>query len=279
MKAGTTSLCNDLDANPEIFFPTVKEPHTLVFDDVLKAEGKRKYAELFKNAQENQVLGEGSTGYSKIPLHMGVPKRARELLGSSLKLVYIVRDPVDRAFSHHYHMYRGGDAPANFGEAIKTIPLIIQCSKYAMQLEAWLEEFNQENILVIKFEDYISDREESICNVYRFLGVSESQEIEAEEVHNAGEDQMLPPKSAKNLIRKITRSQWYKRKIHPNTPVWMRTLFKSTFYKKAHERPPITDPDDVVYLIDQLNDDVEKLGKILGHDSLFWDLNERKKHL
>ena len=124
---------------PGIYFPSVKEPHTLVFDDVLTPEGKRKYAALFQDARATQKCGEGSTGYSKIPLHKGVPERAKALLGDKLKVIYIVRNPVQRAISHHYHMYRAGDAPADFAEALEKIPLISLCSRYAFQIEPWIE--------------------------------------------------------------------------------------------------------------------------------------------
>lgn len=277
MKAGTTTLCDDLSLHPGIFFPTVKEPHTLVMDEVLTIEGKSRYAQLFQRARADQKCGEGSTGYTKIPLHKGVPERAKKLIGSELKLVYIVRNPIDRAISHHYHMYRGGDAPFDFGEALETNPLILECSSYAKQILPWIEEFGRENIKVVKFEDYKLERNQTVEEIFAFLGVEyRDEEIEEEKVLNAGEDQLLPPDVARNMIRSVTRSQWYKRKIHPNTPAWVRDLFKKTFYRKAESRPPPPASYQLDMLVEYFARDMSKLSTLFEQPALHWDLEATK---
>ena len=282
MKAGSTSLCQAMDAlNPDIFFPTVKEPHTLVFENVLTLEGKKKYASLFQKAGPNQKCGEGSTGYSKIPQHQGVAARAKKLLGEQLKLIYIVRNPVERAVSHHYHMYRSGDAPTLFKEAIEQIPMITQCSMYGMQIEPWLEAFGIEQVKILRFEDYIQAQEEIVSGLSDFLGVpipSDEVQLTSDEINqNIGEQQLLPPPSFKGVMRTITRSQFYKRSIHPHTPRWMRELFKTTFYQKAESRPPAPGAEEVNRLIDLFEKDLENLSKLTGMSQLPWDLNQTRK--
>lgn len=279
MKAGTTSLCRDLEANPRIFFPTVKEPHTLVFDDVLTSEGKHRYAALFQKALPTQKCGEGSTGYTKLPFHQGVPARAKRLLGDDLRLIYIVREPISRAISQHYHMYRAGDAPLDFGDAVRSIRMIVDCGRYAMQLEPWLDAFGRENISVVKFEDYIQDRSRTISSLYTFLDVDPIPlGSDTTTVHNAGEEQLLPPRSLRDVTRRVTRSQWYKRNIHPRTPQWVRDRIKSIFYNKAGERPKMPTVDAVDFLIERFQDDVEKLRVLLGEQDVLWELDKIRTH-
>ena len=279
MKAGTTSLCRDLESQPGIFFPTVKEPHTLVFDDVLTEAGKRKYATLFKDARAEQKCGEGSTGYSKIPLHKNVPQRARAVVGDKLKVIYSVRDPVERAISHHYHMFRAGDAPLDFGQALGAIPLITLCSRYAFQIEPWIQEIGSENIRINKFEDFVSDRDRTVSELVTFLDVHHVEDmVDHEETdhsqHNVGEDQLLPPPTLRNLVRKITRSQFYKRNIHPRTPAWVRNGFKSAVYQKAQERPPLPDEDTLAGLVEALQPDVHRLSELFGLKEPLWNLED-----
>ena len=279
MKAGTTSLCRDLESHPSIFFPSVKEPHTLCLDEVLTPEGKQKYAALFGQARSDQVCGEGSTGYSKLPTHQGVVARAKQAVGDELKLVYIVREPVARAVSHHYHMYRGGDAPCDFYEALRSIPAIVDVSRYALQVEPWLEAYGQERVRVVKFEDYVQNRSEVVASVWRFLGVKPcAGAIEEAQVCNAGEEQLVPPRGIRDLVRKVTRSQWYKRAVHPRTPRWVRERIKGGFYQKVPERPGLPSAEAIDYVLDRLRGEPERLAKLIGKPEPFWDMERVRQH-
>lgn len=277
MKAGTTSLCRDLAAHPNIFFPSVKEPHTLVLDEVLTESGRRKYADLFQYAKPDQKCGEGSTGYTKRPFHSGVPERAHALLGDGLKLIYIVREPVSRTLSHHYHMYRKGEAPRDAAQAVKSISQLIDISRYAMQLKPWIERFGLEHLHVVRFEDYVKHRESIMGEIYAFLDVSTRSDVsDVGTVYNVGEKHLLPPDSVRGVIQKITRSQWYKRNIHPQMPQWVRDGFKNIFYKEAKDRPETPPAVTIEYIIDQVIDDVRELGEILGADEPVWKREEMR---
>ncbi len=274
MKAGTTSLCRDLESHPHVFFPSVKEPHTLCLNSVLEPEGLKNYAALFRGAGPDQICGEGSTGYSKLPSHQGVPQRAERVLSKDLKLIYIVRDPVSRALSHHYHLYRGGGAPTEFMDALRAVPAITDISRYAMQIEPWLERYGLDQIHVVRFEDYIRKREQALAAAFSFLGVDPSQLRSADgTVHNAGEETLLPPARISNITRRITRSQWYKRVIHPRTPVWIRDRLKSAVYVPAPERPAPPPIEAIDYLIEQLRADWERFPGLIGRDCPLWEID------
>lgn len=277
MKSGTTSLCRDLEKNSQVFLPSVKEPHTLCMDEVCTKEGRRKYAALFQNATPEQVCGEGSTGYTKRPYNKGVPERAREVAGEKLKLVYIVRNPVDRTLSHHYHMYRAGDAPRDIGEAIKELPRLIDVSRYAMQLTPWLDVFGADNLCMVRFETYIDNRNNTIKKVNKFLSVSSEINNLSKSIENKGEEQLIPPKYIKKLKRKITRSQWYKRNIHPSVPQWVLDGMKRVFYEESKERPSSPSSEVIDKIIQGVHRDVEELSTLLGSGEMMWDLEATRR--
>jgi hypothetical protein len=158
MKCGTTSLSADLAQHPGVYVPAVKEPHFLCMRRESQARVRELYATLFERARPGQLRVDGSTGYSKRPTVEGVAERALQLGGRDLRILYVVRDPVKRALSHHYHLYREGRAPADFGEALRKYPELIDYGRYAWQLEPWIEAFGLSRILVVRFEDYVGGR-------------------------------------------------------------------------------------------------------------------------
>lgn len=273
MKAGTTSLCRDLETNSNISFSSVKEPHTLCLDDVLTEQGRQNYAALFRDSGPEQACGEGSTGYTKLPYHVGIPERARKLIGTKLKLIYIVREPVARTLSHHYHMYRAGDAPGDIDQAVRSISQLVEVSRYAMQLQPWIDVFGLDHVCVVRFEDYVQDRGRTVAQLCEFLGVEfEEGAINPKRVHNAGYEQLLPPDMLRDTIRKITRSQWYKRNVHPRVPQWVRDQFKSAFYEEAKERPDSPSIQTIDYIIDRVSGDVRRLSEMIGRQEPLWNM-------
>ena len=85
MKAGTTTLFQDLKDHPNIFMPSDKELHDLNTEDVLTEKGVAAYEKFFKDSSTEQRCGEASTGYTKLPDIEGVPSRAHALLGGDTK--------------------------------------------------------------------------------------------------------------------------------------------------------------------------------------------------
>ena len=151
MKAGTTTLFQDLVDHPNIFMPSDKELHDLNTNEVLTEKGTAAYEKFFANSTSEQRCGEASTGYTKLPDIMGVPKRSLKLLGSDTKLMYLVRNPVGRLLSQYHHHVNVDKLDLQIDEAIQACPELINYSKYAMQLSPWIEMFSSENIKIIVY--------------------------------------------------------------------------------------------------------------------------------
>ena len=131
MKAGTTTLYNDLKRQAFIFLPDCKEPNALIDDQILTRSGQIRYSSLFRHARDDQICGEASTAYAKLPHHRNAASRARQILGSNLRVIYIVRDPVLRLVSHYRHDWSLGLIKSDLRTALDEYPDLISFSCYA----------------------------------------------------------------------------------------------------------------------------------------------------
>lgn len=274
MKAGTTSLCADLQTHPEICIPSAKEPHFLTDDKILSSAGRRRYGRLFSRANKHQICGEASTGYAKLPTIQGVPSRARQLLGPQVKLIYMVRNPIERAISHHYHMVRADDLALPIDEAVRQVPELVDYGRYAMQLEPWLATFEASQLHVVRFENYISHRLETVSGIFRFLGVrSNTRLIDVESIHNQGQSVLTPRPLFKLIFRRVTQSRLYKVHIHPRTPRLRNTL-RSLLMQSPPVRPPRPSKDSLRYLSECFQADAEQLRRLLNRNGPLWHLDQ-----
>jgi len=193
-KCGTTSLFHFLSQHPLVCMPEVKEVH---FFDLRYQKGTNWYLDQFRvpfSFVKKFVAGEASPYYIFHPL---VPERvAKHLPG--VKLIFMLRNPVIRAYSHFYHQKKLGTEPLDsFREAVaieaerlgqeefRLMREEIMISQhfqdfsyiargmYAQQIERWLRFFPMSQMHFIKSEDFFANPEDEMRQVHRFLGVPE----------------------------------------------------------------------------------------------------------
>jgi Sulfotransferase domain len=170
MKAGTTSLYEYLRVHPDVFMPSVKELDFFV-SELNWRRGLDWYASRFASAPNGTAcVGEASTSYTKYPRYEGVPGRIRAHL-PDVRLVYSVRDPVERVRSHHQHNVKLGEEREPIDRAIRNNPAYLDYTRYATQIERYLEHFPRDRILVITAEALRHDRRATVARVCDFLGI------------------------------------------------------------------------------------------------------------
>lgn len=170
MKSGTTSLYHYLRAHPEVFMPELKEVDFFT-DELNWGKGWKWYARQFEDAPVSaRALGEASTSYTKHPRYGGVAERIAQYLPEA-RLIYVVRNPIDRMRSHYQHNVALGEERADIDVALLENPSYLDCSRYAMQLERYLESFPREQILVFSSEALRNDRLSTMRKVLDFLDV------------------------------------------------------------------------------------------------------------
>jgi hypothetical protein len=271
MKAGTTTVYRDLLTNPAIFMPKKKEPNNLCDDRVLEESGRAEYAALFADARSDQRCGEASTSYTKRPVHKGVPERALRVCGRELKLIYIMREPVSRIISQHYHSFLSGYfTTGDIDEAVRKHHELIDYSRYGWQLAAWREHFEADKIMAIRLEDFTADRRGWITRICEFLGVEPRPELIDEEViYNRGDEKPM----IQGVWRHVASSRLYAR-VRYVLPLGLKDRLRALLLPKAPPRPAPPAADTVEYILQELAEDQRQLQKMLNAPAPLWDAEE-----
>lgn len=168
LKCGTTSLHHYLNLHPEVTMSRPKELNFFVAELNWQL-GPEWYASHFDSAAA--VRGETSPHYTDRPRLDGVPERMRSLLPDA-RLVYMVRDPIDRMLSHYLHNVGGGYETRPLAEALgEQRSAYVDRSRYAFQLDPYLEAFGPERIEIVSREELKNERVETMRRLFAFLGV------------------------------------------------------------------------------------------------------------
>ena len=211
MRGGTTSLFRYLEGHPQIAPSLVKEVH---YFDLHFDRGPAWYRRQFSTRR-------GAVGLEASPYYMyepRVPARLRALVPDA-KLVFLLRDPIARAYSHYRKNRRDGREPLDFLAAVRAeeerlageeermladpayVSRLHQYysyvgrGRYAEQLLRWRKHFPVAQMLVLDAGDLYADPRRSLARVLDFLGL-DPWEPAAVEAHNAGGDGDTPPAEA-----------------------------------------------------------------------------------
>jgi Sulfotransferase domain len=170
MKAGTTSLFHYLQVHPQAYLSPLKEVDFFV-EEKNWQRGLDWYRAQFDGAgPEIRAVGEASTLYTKFPEYQGVPERMARWIPEA-RLIYVVRNPIERIRSHYQHRVLAGSERLPLEEAVLQDRRYLDCSRYAMQIERYLERFPREQILLETSEQLRSNRLSTMRRIYTFLGI------------------------------------------------------------------------------------------------------------
>lgn len=180
-KSGTTSLHNYLERHRHVYFP--KHPQELHFFDIDEnfSEGITYYKKFFMLASaEHIAIGQTSPLYIYEPK---VPSRIADLL-PQVKLIFILRNPVNRAYSHYWHSVKKGYETLTFEEALDLEPTrlkhgfdqrrrysYVDRGYYCQQLEQFLQHFPREQLLVLLTEELGQETAKVIDKCCDFLEI------------------------------------------------------------------------------------------------------------
>jgi sulfotransferase family protein len=168
MKSATSTLYEQLRRQPGIFMPALKEPN--FFSDANQfAKGLDWYGELFAEAAPDDIVGEASTHYAKMPTYPETVHRLHDCLGTP-KLVYVMRHPVDRLVSQYMHQWGEGDIRVPLEHALTEHDELVAYSLYAEQLQPYIATFGKANILPMFFDRILSDPHGELARLCSFIG-------------------------------------------------------------------------------------------------------------
>ena len=180
-RGGTTSLYRYLTEHPDVGSALRKEVH---FFDRHYEKGMNWYLAHFPVRGEVLVVGEASPNYL---FHPVVPERARRAVPHA-KFIALLRNPIDRSYSHYQMRVKKGLEPLSFEDAIEKEPerlsrsddpasptwrqySYIKRGLYVHQLKRWMSVFPREQFLIIKSEDFYKEPERILHQTLEYLGL------------------------------------------------------------------------------------------------------------
>jgi hypothetical protein len=166
-KAGTNTLWGALRSHPDVRVADRKELH--FFDRAASwHRGAGWYADQFPSG--GLVRVDATPAYARFPQVRDVPARAAEVVPGA-RLVYLLRDPVERIRSHYLHERSHGNEPLPFARAVTEHATYLDTSRYAMQLEQWRAYYDPDRLLVLYSEDLRRDAAGTVARLAAFAGL------------------------------------------------------------------------------------------------------------
>lgn len=170
LKCGTTSLHHYLNLHPDVQMSRPKELNFFAAE-LNWPLGTEWYASHFSS--DAPVRGESSPHYTNHPRFPGVAERMRSVVPDA-RLIYVVRDPVDRMVSHYLHNIAGGYDHRPLADALADPDsAYMHRGLYFMQLSRYLEHFPAKRIEIVTREELLRDRAATMRRVFGFAGVDE----------------------------------------------------------------------------------------------------------
>lgn len=169
MKCGTSTLQAQLARQPGVFMSTPKEPN-FFSDDAVHARGLDWYKGLFAAAAPGDLKGEASTHYTKLPTYPQTLARMRAVLPAP-RLVYMIRNPVDRAVSHYIHEWTEGRLGADAAQAFRDTPEIAAYGCYGRQIAPFFQAYGAGRIHLTSLEQLQADPADTFGRIAAFLGL------------------------------------------------------------------------------------------------------------
>ncbi len=279
-KCGTTSLHYILDQHKEICLPRIKETNFFIFDDLYERGLTYYFKKYFDSCEHTKLLGEINPSYFAPEQTV---ERIFKTLGSDIKLIFMFRNPVDRAYSDYWMRVRRGLEKYTFLEAINREKERCDFSKietrkfcylsngyYAKWLKSFLRFFPVENMFFILFElDFLQNREKTIQELLKFLNVEPNVSLNLDIKRNSASVQKV-----KWLRDLVFSDNWLKRgikKIIKNREV--RANLKN-FVEKINSTPyipPKLSEELKGEIIEKyFIEDIKSLESILKRDLSVW---------
>jgi len=276
-KSGTTTLYKYLDKHPQVFFSAIKEPQFLALDEKY-AKGIEWYASLFSLAQPKQVCGEASTDYTKFPLYHQTASRMAQVL-PYVKMIYIMRHPVERAYSHYVHLARGKKVTETFEEHIQRTSVCLDTSNYILQIENYLQFFPKESFLFLLMEDLIDQPEQTLDKICHFINVGNEINLTTKTpvVANSRNKHFEDTIRAKITapLRSIPGVATAATLLPQSWRDWTYEQLKKSFYGEQIRQqymPPPMRSDTRQMLLEKFSSCNQKLAKFLDRDLSHWEI-------
>ena len=289
-KAGTTSLYHYLSQHPEIVIPD-KEPRFFIKDSIQNISEKDPikpyllrssvldelaYTNLYDNKSE-KIKCDASTQY--LYHHSEVIPKIQQLKdGNSPKILILLRNPVDRAFSNYSHNFSTFEN-LDFKHALEQESERISkgfnsfwhykgLSTYADSVKAYKDAFKE--VKVIFFEDFVNDIDKSLVDIFDFLEVDNSFTVSHFMINKKSTG---APKSKKlnTILQSSSRFSLIKKILHNTIGEQKTKLIRELIMRKNLSKSKISLDESLKSNLEfYFMKDIAQLKKILPEHNIGW---------
>jgi hypothetical protein len=267
-KGASTSLRAYLGAHPDVYVTPVVEPSFFAFEGrERRPEGElhqfaytlEEYEAMFAGVTTEKAIGEKSPAYLTSPR---APGRIKDLI-PDVRLIAVLRHPVDRAFSHYLMAVREGKEDLSFAEAVVAerqklrtetglVRHYVRSSMYANRVERYQSLFGPEQFRIYLLEDLRSDMRSVMREIFEHVGVDSSFEPDLTVRHNArpGQGHVRPPRSKLRQLGSTMVKRPPRQPSQPPAP----TMSSSTRQE----------------LLEHYHEDIVRLQPLIGRDLSAW---------
>jgi hypothetical protein len=265
-KAGTSSLRKFLERNSELFFTPRRELHFWNRDQQYRdGDGVRDYLRNFSEAKDSQLIGEKSPSY--LPSISAAQRISLHLPG--VKIIAILRDPADRAYSAYLHGRRIGAIPKDrtFSTAIRDykerggIPYgdVVSQGFYFNSLKRYYDNFDKKQIHVVGFSELTSKSEQTLLRFMEFVTPEDFNFRSMEIDYTMPKVNVARSSRFPGLVRRIRGSK--------HLSLEQKNYLSGLTFKKIKE--PMMKQEDRIYLDKLYREQNSLLKLLLGQDFLY----------
>ncbi len=286
-KAGTTSLYQYLKEHPQIYMSPQKEPRFFALEgEKIDFRGPgdltrfryvtdlETYRLLFEDVSHEVAIGEASTWYLYIPK---AAERIQHYL-PDVKLIVMLRDPVERAYSHFSSWRREGVEPLeHFSQAMAAEKERMennwspawhyqQKGFYYHQLKRYFDLFEKSQIKIYLYEDFKANSTNVVQDIFRFLGVDDTIVTDTSQKHNVSG---IPRNKA--LHKFLKQSNPLRGFLHSWVPAKLRQRVKTNLINlNLQNKNQALSPKIRKQFIEVYREDILKLQELINRDLSQW---------
>ena len=277
-KGGTTSLHHYLRQHPGLFLPYEKELHFFDADEERFSTGLNSYLQYFSDAGD-RLAGDATPSYFRNV--KVVADRMRHLYGDAPpRFLLLLRDPVERAYSHYLHNVSEGREPLSFEEALaaeQANPVskrdewkgYFADGVYADTLEEWFARFGRDRFLILQSGTLAQTPDVALERIFRFLDVDPTVEVDTDAYLNrTGEKQS---RALGRLLSSLP--SWLRTTIRRWIPRSIRLPVEQFIRRRStgdSSNRPMLDPDTERALRARYAPHVRRLATLLDQDFSVW---------
>jgi hypothetical protein len=290
-KCGTDALCKFLGQHPDIYMCPNREPNFFVAEGQpeipYRGPGDRAafealamwisslddYERLFAGVAGQKAIGEGTAWYLYFE---AAAKRIKQYIGQP-KLIAILRNPVDRAYSAYTMLLGDGrETITDFARALAAesdrmtgnwdpLYYYVDMGFYAKQLRRYRELFDDSQLKTYVYDDFNTRPAEVVQDMFRFLGVDERFVPDTSARHNVS---MVP---RNHLVHHLVAGEYpLKQALKSVLPVGLRRSVKHNLLAPNLRRPSPLRPEVRQQLVEIFRADVLQLEDMIGRDLSAW---------